>query len=1107
MNRVMISKRAVSVILVLTFALSSKLPAQVARGMLASQSAEELSATQSMNAKISIEVAGKSIKQTLDKIAAQAKVRIFYRDDDSELSRNVSVRLREVSVLQAVKAVLDGSGLEAAPTSDGTGIMVRAKAISHANTQDTSARNAISGIVVDSASGQGIKGASITLLELDRTTLTDQDGRFQITGLPNREHSVNVKALGYISQTQKLTLTSEKSGSLRFVMRYSATSLSEVVTTATGQQRRVEVSNDIVKIDGDKIRERAPVRNIADMLEAAQVPGVLVQRGGGELGTPSRIRMRGIGSISQSNDPVYIVDGVWIDGSVSKPSRVDMLDPETIETIEIVRGPSAGTLYGQDAANGVIVITTKKGQVGATRWSLNYSRDWGQTYGRIPLAYRGYGSQMIAGIPVPCSIVKVLEFYCIQDSVGIFDPNHRLIKRTGTEEKNALSLALDGGSRAVRYAITVSANNTIGVRRTAPVDHIRMNILGYHPQNKYNHPSALDVRNITSNFTLEPRNNLTIGLNVSGNQSNLKDNKYDIENRALAFNYGGIPDYSIDTITFNNQSTEIKAIQSPVRSANITLASQFTWNPRTRWIVSGGAGVDRSQGESSYILARTWCQFLSACKDSTGERREERKTRTDYSLRVRSSTTLNFGKLAKYLEFMPSLGGDFRKSDDASLAITIDSVPPGERSMFGRYKSSNYSRFSNATAGWYADARIGIMRKLYFNVGIRQDIGSAITSSGSSAYPKLGTSWLVSDEEFWVPNKYVGLLRLRGAMGYSAVQPFVNDIYGRYTSGYEYIDGVFIRTAVLDRPGNVNLVPEKAVEFELGIDADLLYEKVNITLTYAHKENKNNIVERILPPSIGGVYEPRRKENIARVRNKNLELSANVRAIETNVMRVELNYNLTMSDNAVVRLGDGILPFGASGSRIEEGYPIAGKWARQVLGYRDINGDGLLALSEVTLSDSSVYVGWSQPRYRASYGIGMALLGGQLRLDSRLSYQSQYAHSYARDNYYGVEDINAPIDQQALGILGSIPAGTKTVSDVRWNSASISYSVPHNISRAFKTRQLTISLRGSNLGLWTNYIGRDPGVNSAIMFGDEVHDDGVTIPSPRLFSLNFKWGL
>jgi TonB-dependent SusC/RagA subfamily outer membrane receptor len=182
--------------------------------------------------------------------------------------------------------------------------------------------------------------------------------------------------VGYQEQKKSVRIVDGQTATLDFVMSTSIVQLQEVVTTATGEQRRVEVGNAVENISVSKLTETAPVRTIADVL-AARTPGVMVQQGT-QTGAGQRIRVRGISSLSLSNEPIFVIDGTRMSNNNGSTafgngganfSRLGDISPEDIDNIEIVKGPSAATLYGTDAANGVIVITTKKGRTGNTRWS------------------------------------------------------------------------------------------------------------------------------------------------------------------------------------------------------------------------------------------------------------------------------------------------------------------------------------------------------------------------------------------------------------------------------------------------------------------------------------------------------------------------------------------------------------------------------------------------------------------------------------------------------------------------------------------------------------------------------------------------------------------
>lgn len=1057
-----------------------------------------------------------TLESILKDLAQQANLNITYSRKLVPVEKRIaSFEVKQMPISRALNKVLEGTDLTAVINANGHAVVTRKESTVSPESQDSTkaARGAVTGKVVDSATRKGIPGATVLIVGMGYSGVTDENGTFELRNIPVGTHRVSVRVLGFVTQVSEVRVNAGEKHSTLFLLTPTAASLSEVVTTATGQQRRVEVANDIVKIDVAKVMERSPVRNVSGLLEAAQVPGVLVQRGGGDPGSPSKIRMRGISSISESNDPVIILDGMWVDNSIGRPSRIDEIDPATIETIELIRGPSAATLYGQDASNGVIVITTKRGRSGVTRWNFSYARDWGETYQKHPLSYKGWGYMVLDGARGFCRLPHLRSFHCVQDTVIVSDLNHPLIAREGREANDKFSVRVDGGSNASTYSITASKSKTIGVRRTPPVDLIRYRILGYRVDPKFTRPSGLDRNSISVAYNLNPRQNFTIGMNLSGIQSKLKDNSYKNDYHGGPV---GLSDYySIDTTDFIvddgslffAKRNEIKAIENPNTNVTVQLGSVVKYEPIRGLILNGNGGIERINSESYLFERNTRCLGTTNCADTVGSRTQGYENRSVYTLRMSASTYLPLGSLSRIISLRPSIGGDYKRTDRRSSAIHKTKIPAGYSSIVdGEFFNNSYRHLDNATAGWYINSTIGLFQRIYFDLGIRKDIGSAVPSSVDTKYPKIGGSWLVSDEPFWIKNNWINLLRFRTALGHSAVQPSIEDIRGRFVDGIGYVNGKFVPLTRPASPGNRDLAPERSTEAEIGFDADVLYDRLNLRVTYAHGENRNTIIKRVLPPSAGmDSIREGRKENIARVINRNFEISTDARVIETRNTSLILNYSLTMSDNQIARVGNSITPFVTNNvqelNRIVKGYPVGALWTRKLLGFNDSNGNGLLEDHEIIVSDSPTYVGWSQPRYRASYGANLSFK--RISFDARFAYQSQYAQSFpAGQEAYAVNDINAPFVDQALALSQTY----KLVSDIRWSSASITYHVPVNILNRLRARSLNVSLQGSNLGLWTNYEGRDPGVNSSLLISESISDNGRTVPNPRIYVLNFQIG-
>jgi len=232
---------------------------------------------------------------------------------------------------------------------------------------------------VSEADGDPIVGGQVSISGTDMGAVTDVNGEYQIGGVPTGRQEFRVPFLGFRDEHRAVTINAG-TNVINFVM-YSAPIEQEaiIVTGTAGAVSRRSIGNAVTKIDTAEVLEKAPITNMADLL-TARSPGAFVTTAAGTPGAGSSIRLRGIASITQSNEPLIYVDGVRIDNDAGaaltftvggqSPSRINDIDPEDVESIEIIKGPAAATLYGTEAAAGVIQIITKKGRSGDTRWNL-----------------------------------------------------------------------------------------------------------------------------------------------------------------------------------------------------------------------------------------------------------------------------------------------------------------------------------------------------------------------------------------------------------------------------------------------------------------------------------------------------------------------------------------------------------------------------------------------------------------------------------------------------------------------------------------------------------------------------------------------------------------
>src|SRR6185295_7332577 len=234
----------------------------------------------------------------------------------------------------------------------------------------------------DKTSGVALAGAQVSIVGTTIRALTGQDGRYRVVNVPAGAQNVRVSFIGYGSATQPVTVPSSGTTALDFAIAQVPVGLDAVVVTATGDQAVREQGTVAHTIDLHDRTSKAATSNLSDALNST-VPGVLVQASGGTSGTGTRIRIRGSNSVSLSNEPVLLVDGIRVENGATgsaatsigvggqTPSRLNDISPQDLETVQVSSGPASSVLYGTDAANGAILMRTRRGQPGSTRWTFS----------------------------------------------------------------------------------------------------------------------------------------------------------------------------------------------------------------------------------------------------------------------------------------------------------------------------------------------------------------------------------------------------------------------------------------------------------------------------------------------------------------------------------------------------------------------------------------------------------------------------------------------------------------------------------------------------------------------------------------------------------------
>ncbi len=335
------------------------------------------------------------------------------------------------------------------------------------------AQGTVTGQVTTAETNEPLSDARVMVVNTSLIVPTGADGRYTIRNAPTGNIEVRVLRVGYQEQKKAVAVSAGASVTVNFQMKQAIVQLQEIVTTATGDQRRVEIGNAVSTLgDVNQKVETTPITNIGDLL-VAKAPGVVVLPGA-MTGSAPTVRIRGLNSLATngsgiSNAPIYIVDGVHISaGSINlgsggtQASFLNDLDPNEIEDIEIVKGPSAATLYGTNASNGVIVITTKKGRAGATRWTWYGEGGGVSDRNEYPTTYASWGHDA-TGKLTRCTLVSESQGSCLLDSLTSYNV---LMNPTTSPihlgHHDGYGMNASGGSDQVRFFVSGDMTNEMG---------------------------------------------------------------------------------------------------------------------------------------------------------------------------------------------------------------------------------------------------------------------------------------------------------------------------------------------------------------------------------------------------------------------------------------------------------------------------------------------------------------------------------------------------------------------------------------------------------------------------------------------------------------------
>ncbi|HKT09354.1 MAG TPA: SusC/RagA family TonB-linked outer membrane protein [Gemmatimonadaceae bacterium] len=957
----------------------------------------------------------------------------------------------------------------------------------------------IVGQVVDSTSKEPVVGASVQVLGTQLGAVTDSAGQYRIAGVARGQQTLVARRVGYAPKRHTVTVGTDGELTVDFALAAAPTSLSEVIVTGTagGQQRR-ELGNAVGEVKAPDVLAKSQAPDMSSLLNS-RVAGVSIVPSTGRLGAGPQIEIRGVSSLSLDNAPLIYIDGVRVSNrtgggpttfgnggfgsqNAGVVGRLNDINPDEIESIQIIKGPAAATIYGTEAANGVIQIITKKGTSGKP--VFNFQIQQGGVYFRNP-------EGRIATNFAPDTTGAITAFNAIQSQ----DAKGRPVFTTGkTYDYNA---SVAGGFSIGNYFVSSNYQDEHGVEPnnwlTQYSAHANLNLT---PDPKYAIGTSLNY--VQGNYHTGADVGLSAMLGAQLGQPNI----FAVPG-ADGF-YPNVPP-NVPQALFDN-SDDIH---------RFTGSATFTHNPiswfNQRLIV--GLDYTNEDGRGLELFAPPALAPFTL-GNAAG--------RIGQTLTSTTLTSADYNGTAKFnltssISSATSLGGQwYRTALHESFLGGIGFPGPGITTVSGTAIAlpSTQGDTINTTIGGYGQEEIGFNDRLFLTGALRVDNNSSFGSQFKwITYPKVSASWIVSEEPFWKLG-FVNSLKLRAAYGESGRAPLAFSALRSYLpvqgpgGTNAFTAGAF---------GNANLKPERGKELEAGFESSL-WDRLNIDFTYFNKHTTDEIVAQSVAPSLG--FTGTQFQNLGQVNNNGIELQATVQVLKMPNLGWEITGNFATAHNKIISLGGIPSLITTAGQANQVGSPIEAYFSRKVVSATMDPSTG--AVSNVLCAggpgqgpvDCStapfVFIGSSTPTNTGSVGNTVTLFK-KLRLYALVDWKRGFVmantiNQLRCDGLLGVGlcDVNyhpqkySPLYVAEAGITGFLSQTQdqffQDASFVKLREVSATYSLPDHLLPGIDHASFTVAAR--ELKLWTKFQGPDPEVN---MFptGLVTGNQGVIPPLSR----------
>lgn len=989
----------------------------------------------------------------------------------------------------------------------------------------------LNGTVVDKITQQPLPGVNVQIKGTTHGVTTDIDGKFFFETGQKFPYTLIVSIIGY----KRLQVVADGSP-ITIELEEDVQQLKELVVVGYGTQSKKNITGSVSSIPKANLNQ---VTSSADNLLRGAVAGVVVTQSSGQPGASSSIRIRGGNSITGGNEPLYVIDGILVYNDNNNGSAgvalsgagvnvLSTLNPSDIESIEVLKDASATAIYGSRGANGVILITTKKGKKGQDNVTYQGYFGFQNITKKIDLLNASEWATLRNDIQTGLGQTPSFTPQQIEDfkTTGNYDWQDAAFRKAAPIQNHQLSFS--GGNETSRYSVSTNYFKQDGIiigsdfRRLSlrinyekdVTDLFRFGVTATITNSEFN-----GMSNNSSSAALTAPNTLAgVLLTAPVVPIRNEDGSFNVKNNPYVASINGYISNPINDLENITNETKINRTLSSLwgeyklaknLAVKSTLNADIISTKQNYYAPSNTTNGIETKGYASVgnkLVSSVLNENTLNYNTSFGEDKHQLSALAGYTIQYSKGEVATAGAT----NFVNDLNGYNALQDGNPIKPTSDAFESVLQSWLGRVNYSYLNRYN-------------------FSVSARADGSSRFGSDSKwGFFPSAGFSWNVTEEGFAKNIKGVDNIKLRLSAGTTGNQEIGDYLALASLGSVNYSFGGTIYTGFAPtRLSNPDLKWEKTTQYNTGLDFDFFNKKISLVLDAYYKKTTDLLVNVPIPLNSGYTSV---LQNIGAVENKGFEVGIITENIKTDSFLWNTNFNYSINKNKVVEIGNGVQQFFPVAPSsvlslqqpviVKVGQPLGTFWGYRTDGifqnqdeintqptlnsiantkpgdrrYKDISGPNGVPDGKITAAYDKVNLGSAQPKFVAS-------------LNNTLVYRDWDLNLFFQ-GAFGGKIYNAINQQLEIPTLGNNAAGAlrdhwtttnpseeipraanspaTVVSDryiedgsyIRLKTVTLGYTLPKSIASKIKTKAIKFYVSAQNLVTWTKYSGFDPEISS-----------------------------